>query len=121
MYENHFDFDDGTNFQRSHETILYYGSESAFHGKAPDVLSFPIIKIEGNEFKDGAKPVEVVDYCVRQVAVPGGRLLSLFGGSGTDVIVALMNDMDVTAFEFNDKHFNMIVDRLKRNYEVEGL
>jgi len=120
-YENHFDFDDGTNFQRSHETILYYGFESAFHGKYPDVFPFPILKIEDNKFKDGAKPVEVVDYCVKPVAVPGGKLLSLFGGSGTDIVVALMNDMDVVAFEFNSKHFDMIVDRIKQNYKGEEL
>ena len=119
FYENHFDFDRGTNFRRSHETILYYGAESTFHGNVSDVLSFPTIKIEGNKFKDGAKPVEVIDYCIRSTAVRGGKLLSLFCGSGTDIVVALMNDMDAVGFEFNRTHFNMIVDRLKRNYDME--
>jgi len=128
-YDNHFDFDRRSNFHRSQETILYYvkGQSTKFQhtqrmqglgGCIRDVFSFPILKIEDNKFKDGAKPVGVVDYCVKPVAVPGGKLLSLFGGSGTDIVVALANDMDVVAFESNSKHFDMIIDRIYNEYVI---
>lgn len=113
VYDNHFDFDRGTNFCRSHETILYYTKKAdgfTFHGGGlPDVLSHPIIKIENNPFKNGGKPVEVIDYLLRVYGQPDGRLLSLFAGSGTDTIAATGYDMDTVCFEFNQQHTDVII------------
>lgn len=115
-YENHFDFDGNTNFQRSHEAILYYTKKSdgfVFKGKnIPDVISYPIIKIDSHYFKAGAKPIEVIRYLLKIVAVSGGCLLSLFAGSGTDLIVAAENDMDSVGFEFNPEHRKIITQRI---------
>lgn len=117
VYGNHHDFDRGTNFRRSHESILYYTKKDTgfvFHGdNVPDILSHPIIKIEFSFFKDGAKPLNVVRYLVDATHQPGGRLLSLFAGSGTDLIAAAEYDMDAVGFEFNDKHVDIIMRRLK--------
>ena len=119
VYENYFDFDRGTNFRRSHEAILYYTKETngfIFHGgDFPDVFSHPVIKAESSPFKDGAKPLETIRFLLNATAYPGGRLLSLFAGSGTDVVVALEHDMDVVGFEFNQMHRNIIIKRLKDN------
>lgn len=116
-YENHFDFDRGTNFRRSHEAILYYTKEAdgfIFNGvNAPDVLPHPIIKIESSSFKDGAKPLNVIRYLFNATHRPGGRLLTLFAGSGTDIIAATEYDMDAVGFEFNEKHIDIITRRLK--------
>ncbi|MBU4259775.1 MAG: site-specific DNA-methyltransferase [Proteobacteria bacterium] len=118
-YENHFDFDRGTNFRRSHEAILYYTKEAdgfIFHGvNAPDVLPHPIIKIESSSFKDGAKPLNVTRYLLNATHRPGGRLLSLFAGSGTDIIAATEHDMDAVGFEFNEKHIGIITRRLEED------
>ena len=121
VYENHFDFDKGTNFRRSHETILYYTKEPdgfIFHEKdIPDVLSHPIIKIESSPFKDGAKPLEMIRVLLHATYRPGGRLLSLFAGSGTDMVAALEYDMDAVGFEFNPSNFNMLLKRIPGNIE----
>lgn len=117
IYENHFDFDRETNFRRSHEAILYYTKEAEgfiFHGgEIPDVFSHPIIKAEINPFKDGAKPLETIRFLLNATACPGGKLLSLFAGSGTDIVAALEHDMDVVGFEFNQMHRGLIVKRIK--------
>ena len=123
VYENHSDFDRGTNFRRSHEAILYYTKKDTgfvFHGdNAPDILSHPIIKIESSFFKDGAKPLNVIRYLLDATGKPGGRLLSLFAGSGTDLLAAAEYDMDAVGFEFNDKHVDIITRRLKEHARDE--
>jgi DNA modification methylase len=121
VYENHFDFDSGTNFRRQHETILYYTKESSgfvFNkGDFTDVLPQSILKIEENIFKDGAKPISVIEYLLSATGRAGGRLLSLFGGSGTDIVVAAKFDMDSVAFEFSSIHREIIRNRIGVNYD----
>lgn len=117
VYENHFDFDGGANFQRSHEAILYYTKKAksfTFHSDHHlDVLRCPIIKIETSLFKDGAKPLEVIRVLLDATYKPGGRLLSLFAGSGTDMVAAIEYDMDAVGFEFNPAHMENIIKRLE--------
>ncbi len=112
IYNNHFDFDRGTNFRCSHEAILYYTKQSdGFIFKAagvPDVLSHPINKNEFNSFKDGAKPLQVIKHLLNATSSPGGRLLSLFAGSGTDILAAIESDMDAVGFEINTHNFGML-------------
>ena len=76
VYDNHFDSDSGTNFRRSHETILYYtkGPDGfIFKGAGiPDVLSLPIIKIESSSFKDGAKPLPVIRHLLNATVLKEG-------------------------------------------------
>jgi len=116
-YENHFDFDHGANFRRSHETILYYTKESdgfIFKGAdIPDVFLHPLIKIESNSFKDGEKPLPVIRDLLNATFVPEGRLLSLFAGSGTDIVAALEYDMDVVGVEANSAHMAFIIKRIE--------
>lgn len=116
FYENHFDFDKGTNFERSHETILYYtrGPENFIFRERNirDILIHPLVKIESNPFKDGAKPTGIMRLLLDVTYNPGGRLLSLFAGSGTDIFTALEYDMDVVGFEFNPDNFEMLVEKL---------
>ncbi len=117
VYDNHFDFDHGSNFRRSHETILYYTKEPddlIFKGAdIPDVFLHPIIKIESNSFKDGEKPLPVIRDLLNATFVPEGRLLSLFTGSGTDIVAALEYDMDVVGFEASSAHITLITKRIK--------
>ncbi len=123
VYGNHFDFDKNTNFRRSHEAILYYTKEPAgfiFHGgDFPDVKSHPIIKIQSSLFKDGAKPLNVIRYLLEATHRPGGRLLSLFAGSGTDMIAATEYDMDAVGFEFNEEHLDWVTRRLEEHIRDE--
>lgn len=138
-YDNHFDFDRGCNFHRSQETILYYTKTMngfTFRGGGiSDVLSCPIIKHESNwtdeadqkyielayEFKDGAKPLELIRPLLASTADFGGRLLSLFAGSGTDFIVAAEYDMDSVGFEFNPLHVDVIVKRLGKEQKNDSI
>jgi len=117
IYENHYDFDQGANFHRSHETILYYTytKDFVFHsGGVRDVLNHPIALRELNSVKDGAKPIGMSRFLLDAAFVPGGRLLSLFAGSGTDLIVATEYDMDAVGFEFNPVHVDIITSRLNK-------
>ncbi len=119
VYGNHSDFDKATNFRRSNEAILYYTKQDkgfVFHGgSAPDVLFHPIIKIESSHFKDGAKPLNVIRYLLNATCNPDCRLLSLFAGSGMDLLAAAEYDIDAVGFEFNDKHVDIITRRLKEH------
>lgn len=123
VYGNHFDYDRGTNFRRTQETILYYTKEPTgfiFHGgDFSDVKSHPIIKIQSSLFKDGAKPLNVMRHIMDAACCPGGRLLSLFAGSGTDMIAAAEYGMDAVGFEFNQLHIDMIIRRLKEQSRDE--
>lgn len=114
-YENHYDFDEGLNFHRSYETILYYTNTENFifrAGGIRDVINLPVALRETNVIPDGAKPVNIVGFLLSAVYKPGGRLLSLFGGSGTDFIAAAEYNMDSVGFEFNSQNVNAIVKRL---------
>jgi len=115
VYENHYDFDRGLNFHRSHETILYYTKTEDFIFRSAgvrDVINLPIALRETNVIPDGAKPTNIVEFLLDASYKPGGRLLSLFGGSGTDLIVATKYDMDAVGFEFNPLNVSVIIDRL---------
>ncbi len=117
IYDNHYNFDGEFNLHRSHETILYYTRTSKnfiFNGAGMrDVLEYPIITFDSCKFKDGAKPLEIPRFFLDIAACTGGRLLSLFAGFGTDLIVAAEYDMDSVGFEFNPVHVDMITDRLE--------
>jgi len=124
FYDNHFDFDRGNNFRRSHESILYYTKQvNGFvfnENDSPDVIFHPLIRRDNDEFKDGAKPLKVLEYLLNPAHLPGGRLLSLFAGSGTDLIVsAVKYDMDAVGFEFNPIHVDIIDRRIKEYTENE--
>lgn len=116
-YDNHFDYDKGTNFRRSHETILYYTMQAdgfIFHCDGlPDILSFPIPKSSDMPFKDGAKPIEIINILLSVVGRPGDRLLSPFAGSGTDILTAVDHDMDVMGYEYAPNHVDVISRRIK--------
>lgn len=120
VYDNHFDFDRGTNFRRSHETILYYTKQVdgfIFHGgNVSDVLSHPIVKIESSSFKDGAKPLEIMRCLINTAYCSGGRLLSLFAGTGADILATLEHDMDVVGFEFKASNFDMLVKNIRDSF-----
>lgn len=117
VYDNHFDFDYGANFRRSHETMLYYTKEPdgfIFKGAGvPDVFSHPINKNDSNSFKDGAKPLPVIKHLLKATDFPEGRLLSLFAGSGTDILAATEYDMDAVGFEVSSAHAALIINRIE--------
>jgi DNA modification methylase len=115
-YKNHYDFDRGLNFHRSHETILYYTKTKDFifkSGGVRDVINLPVALRETNVIPDGAKPLNIVEFLLDASYKPGGRLLSLFGGSGTDLVAAAEYDMDAVGFEFNPSNVKVIIDRLQ--------
>ena len=115
-YENHYDFDEGLNFHRSHEIILYYTKTKDFifrSGGVRDVINLPIALRETNVIPDGAKPLNIVEFLLDVSYKSGGRLLSLFGGSGTDLVVATEYDMDAVGFEFNPLNVKVITNRLR--------
>lgn len=116
IYENHYDFDRGLNFHRSHETILYYTKTKDFIFRSAgvrDVVNLPVALRETNVIPDGAKPLNIVEFLLDASYKPGGRLLSLFGGSGTDLVAATEYDMDAVGFEFNSLNVKVIINRLQ--------
>lgn len=115
IYPNHYDYERGLNFRCSHEAILYYTitDDYVFHPPGPpDVIHHPILKASEIEFQDGAKPLEVVRSLLKVVAVPEGTVLSLFAGSGTDLIAANLCRMHSIGFEARDEHVELLVRRM---------
>lgn len=121
IYDNHHDFDQGSNFRRSHETILYNTRATkgfTFRGgELRDIVKHPIVKREYCVFKDGAKPLEVISFLLEATHRSGDRLLSLFAESGTDLIASAKYDMDVVGFEFSPSNFDRLVKKIDSSFE----
>jgi len=78
-------------YQWKHEPILYGWKEGAAHTwlsdrKQTTVLEFN--KPTRNGEHPTMKPVDLVEYCIRNHIGPGGSVIDLFGGSGTTLIAA---------------------------------
>lgn len=100
-----------------HEPILYGwapgGSHSWFSDrKQTTVLEFN--KPQRNEQHPTMKPVELVEYMVKNSCKPGGLILDVFGGSGTTMIAAEKCGMRACLVELDPVYCDVIVSRWER-------
>lgn len=119
-YDNHFNYEPDNVFFRANEAILFYSigdyHENTSNSKRrSDVLNYPLIKADECDFKEGAKPLEVVRYVLDAVSVSKGSVLSLFAGSGTDFLAASCCGMSAQGFELNPRHVDILTRRLIEN------
>jgi len=59
------------------------------------------------------KPQRLIDRIMLISAKKCGRLLVPFSGSGTEIISGLKFDMEVVAYEINEKYFNLSINRIE--------
>ncbi len=133
----------GRRLTASHETILWVHTgedkrEYYFNYEAVKAASFPgdslkktgkqlrtVWDIPNNkkpiELKFGKhptqKPVQLIERMLLISAARGGRLLTPFLGSGTDVIAALQYDMDCVGFEIEPEYFDLACQRIAEHLE----
>lgn len=61
------------------------------------------------------KPARLVDRLFLMAGLKGGRFLSPFAGSGTDLVVALQHGMHPTGFEIDPDYHALALRRLRAN------
>lgn len=100
-----------------HEPILYGWAPGASHDwfsdrKQTTVLEFS--RPSRNEEHPTMKPVELVEYCIKNSCKPGGIVMDLFGGSGTTMIAAEKCGMSARLVELDPRYCDVIVNRWER-------
>ena len=101
-------------YQWKHEPILYGWKEGAAHTwisdrKQTTVLEFN--KPSRNGEHPTMKPVELVEYCLRNHIQAGPSVLDLFGGSGTTMIAAEKIGARAYLMELDPRYCDVIVKR----------
>lgn len=101
-------------YQCKHEPILYGWKEGAAHTwisdrKQTTVLEFA--KPARNGEHPTMKPVELVEYCLRDHIVANASVLDLFGGSGTTLIAAEKIGARAFLMELDPRYCDVIVKR----------
>lgn len=101
-------------YQWKHEPILYGWKEGAAHTwisdrKQTTVLEFN--KPSRNGEHPTMKPVELVEYCLRNHIGANASVLDLFGGSGTTLIAAEKIGARAFLTELDPKYCDVIVRR----------
>ncbi len=101
-------------YQWIHEPILYGWKPGAGHSwysdrKQTTVLEFQ--KPSRSAMHPTMKPVELVSYCLENSCSPAGRVLDLFGGSGTTMIACEKSARSCYTAELDPGYCDVIVKR----------
>ena len=102
----------GLNYTRSWEPVLFlykpapnpHDTRSLFtHQK--DIIRF---KIQSNKDKIHAfqKPIELLQFLIKQSSLEGETILDPFGGSGSTIVAARAINRSAVAIEINEDHYN---------------
>lgn len=100
-----------------HEPILYGWAPGASHTwladrKQTTVLEFN--KPQRNGEHPTMKPVELIEYCLKNSVVEGGLVLDLFGGSGSTLIACEKSSRNARLVELDPKYCDVIVARWEK-------
>lgn len=100
-----------------HEPILYGWKPGSAHSwyadrKQTTVLNFD--RPSRNAEHPTMKPVELVEYCLKNSAINGHTVLDCFGGSGTTMIAAEKLGMKARIMEMDPRYCDVIVSRWQK-------
>jgi len=100
-----------------HEPCLYGWKSGAAHfwnsdRKQTTVLEFD--RQQRNDIHPTMKPVDLIEYQMLNNTKLGGKVLDLFGGSGTTLIAATKNNRKCYMMELDPKYVQVILERYKK-------
>lgn len=97
-----------------HEPCLYGWKDGAAHYWGNDRSQTTVIdckKPQRNGEHPTMKPVELFEYQIKNSCPKNGVVLDLFGGSGTTLIAAILNNVTSRLMELDPKYCDVIVKR----------
>lgn len=104
-------------YQWKHEPCLYGWKDGAAHYFTDDRTLSTVIdfdKPSRSELHPTMKPVELFAYQIKNSSKRGGRVLDLFGGSGTTIIACEQSDRAAYVMEFDPKYCDVIIERWEK-------
>jgi DNA modification methylase len=103
-------------YQWKHEPCLYGWSDGAAHTWLSDRCQTTVLEFDKpsrSADHPTMKPVELFAYLLRNSCPKGGRVLDLFGGSGTTMIAAEQEGRSASLLELDPRYVDVIVKRFE--------
>lgn len=97
-----------------HEPILYGWKDGAAHNWFGDRAQDTILefnKPSRSEVHPTMKPIDLIEYCVKNSSKANDLVLDIFGGSGSTLIACEKNQRTCHLMELDPKYCDVIVDR----------
>lgn len=104
-------------YQWKHEPILYGWREGASHNWFADRKQTTVLEFDRPQKSDEhptMKPVELVEYMLRNSSQPGDLVIDFFGGSGTTLIASERLGRYCYTMELDPKYCDVIVARWEK-------
>lgn len=104
-------------YQWKHEPCLYGWKDGAAHYFIDDRTQTTVMNFDKpsrSELHPTMKPVELFAYQIKNSSKPSGRVLDLFGGSGTTIIACEQSDRAAYVMEFDPKYCDVIIERWEK-------
>lgn len=103
-----------SDYQWQHEPILYGSKPGAPHRWWSDRKQTTLLEFDRpsrNGEHPTMKPVDLVEYCIRNNTIRGERVLDVFGGSGTTLVACEKSGRKAYLIELDPKYCDVIVKR----------
>jgi len=107
-----------------HEPCLYGWKEGAAHYWGGDRRQTTILEFDRpmkNDIHPTMKPVDLIEYCIKNNTKRGENVLDLFGGSGSTLIAAENLGRRAFLMELDEKYVDVIVRRWQHKTGVDAL
>lgn len=104
-------------YQWKHEPCLYGWKDGAAHYFIDDRTQTTVMNFDKpsrSELHPTMKPVELFAYQIKNSSKRSGRVLDLFGGSGTAIIACEQSDRAAYVMEFDPKYCDVIIERWEK-------
>lgn len=101
-------------YHYKHEPIIYGWKRDGTHEWFGDRTQTSVLEFarpKSSDLHPTMKPVELVEYLMKNNSKPGQLVLETFGGSGTTVIAAEKSDRRCNAIEIDPRYCDVIINR----------
>ncbi len=104
-------------YQWKHEPILYGWKDGGPHSWYSDRSQTTVLEFDKphrNAEHPTMKPVELIEYCIRNSSKANDRVLDLFGGSGSTMIACEKLKRQSFLMELSPQYVDVILDRWEK-------
>lgn len=114
-------------FDPEHETMLYGwkdGAAHTFEGGRKQTTTWLYPKPRRSDLHATMKPVALVRRAVINSSTPGeerGRVLDLFGGSGTTMVASELSARSASLVELDPPYADVIIQRMFDQFQIDGV
>ena len=106
--------DMNSNYKNKYEPCVYCkkkGHKLNFVGATNECTVWDIEKDRDNKLHPTQKPIEVPSRAIKNSSVVGGKVLDLFGGSGSTLIACEQLNRNCYMMELDPKYIDVIIER----------